>query len=223
MKYKSLFIVLLIVFIACKEETKFKKEELKKLTTAELIAYANGYENWNDVNEIYYTFNVDRGDSHFERSWVWSPKTHNVTMMDTNDTISFNHKKVDSTYTKADSAFINDKYWLLAPFNLIWDEGATIVTQDSVISPLNNTLLNKLTITYGPEGGYTPGDAYDFYYDSDFLIKEWVFRKGNKKEPSMTTTWGDYEDFNGIKISKTRLGKDNSIKLYFTNIKVTKE
>jgi len=36
----------------------------------------------------------------------------------------------------------------------------------------------------------------------------------------MITTWEDYEDFNGLKIAKTHNGKDNSVKLHFTNISV---
>ena len=48
--------------------------------------------------------------------------------------------------------------------------------------------MQKLTIVYGDEGGYTPGDAYDFYFGDDHIIKEWVFRKGNATEPSTMTT-----------------------------------
>lgn len=217
----TLFFILAIL-LSCKSDEKETKKEVKILSTAELVANANGYEHWKDVEEIQFTFNVDRTDSHFERSWIWKPKTHDITMISAGDTINFNHKKVDSTSIKADSGFINDRYWLLAPFNLVWDEGTTVTTEDSVSAPLSEDILNKLTITYGSEGGYTPGDAYDFYYDSNFLIKEWVFRKANQPEPSMMTTWEDYEDFNGITISKTRHGKDNNVKLYFTNIKVVK-
>jgi hypothetical protein len=207
------------MLFSCKKETA-SKEIIKPLTIAEKIAQANGLDQWENVNEIQFTFNVDRTDSHFERSWKWNPKTNDVTMISGNDSITFNHKQVDSTSMNADKGFINDKYWLLAPFNMVWDEGTTIQTKDSVPAPLSGKIMNQLTLEYGAEGGYTPGDAYDFYYDNDLLISEWVFRKSNQEDPSMITTWEDYEDFNGIKISKTRIGKDNSVKLYFTGIKV---
>ncbi len=218
MKLHILFITSFLLFSSCKNESK--KTEVKELTIAEKIAEANGIDNWANVNEIKFTFNVDRKDSHFERSWVWKPKTDDVTMITSVDTISYNRKTIDSSSTRADKGFINDKFWLLAPYNLVWDERTTITNQDSIKTNLTNEVINKLTIVYGSEGGYTPGDAYDFFYDENYMVKEWVFRKSNQKEPSMITTWEDYEDFNGLKIAKTHVEKDNSVKLHFTNISV---
>jgi hypothetical protein len=77
-----------------------------------------------------------------------------------------------------------------------------------------------LTITYGSDGGYTPGDAYDLFFDSDYKIKEWVFRKGNDSVPSMINTWEDYKDFNGLKLATMHKDSTGSFKLYFTNISV---
>ncbi len=222
MKIQILLFAALIAFSACKNDNKeaVQKVETKELSVAEKIAQANGIDNWKNVNEIQFTFNVDRPNSHFERSWTWNPKSDDVTMITSADTVSYNRKSMDSIAMKADRGFINDKFWLLAPYNLIWDEGTTITYQDSVSTNLTNEMLNKLTITYGNQGGYTPGDAYDFYYDKDYMVQEWVYRKANQPEPSMITTWEDYQDFNGLKIAKTHNGKDNSVKLHFTNIKV---
>ena len=80
--------------------------------------------------------------------------------------------------------------------------------------------MQKLTIVYTGEGGYTPGDAYDFYFGDDYLIKEWVFRKGNQAEASLATTWEEYSDFNGLVMSKTHKKAEGNFKLYFTNIQV---
>jgi len=219
MKSYHFLIAALMFFYSCKNQSS-TKTETKELTIAEKIAKANGIDNWDKVNEIQFTFNVDRTDSHFERSWSWKPKTEDVTMTIANKPTSYNRKSIDSLSTAADRSFINDTFWLLAPYNLVWDEGTSITYQDSVKANLTNDILNKLTIVYGNEGGYTPGDAYDFFYDENFMIKEWVFRKKNQSEPSMITTWEDYEDFNGLKIAKTHHGKDNSLKLHFTNIVV---
>jgi len=222
MKIQILLLASIISLTACKNDKNesTQKVETKELSIAEKIAKANGIDNWKNVKEIQFTFNVDRPDSHFERAWTWNPKTDDVTMITSADTVSYNRKSIDSVSIKADKGFINDKFWLLAPYNLVWDDGTTITHQDSVNTNLSNELLNKLTITYGNEGGYTPGDAYDFYYDTDYMIHEWVYRRANNPEPSMITTWEDYEDFNGLKIAKTHNGKDNSVKLYFTNIVV---
>ena len=83
-----------------------------------------------------------------------------------------------------------------------------------------NKILNKLTLVYGTEGGYTPGDAYDFYYGRDFMVKEWTFRRANDSLPTMTTTWEGYEKFNGLQIAKTHKDSLGGLNLYFTNISV---
>jgi hypothetical protein len=192
----------------------------EKLTTAETIAYKNGFKNWDKVSEINFTFNVDRGENHFERSWSWKPKTHDVLMSMGEDTVSYNRLKMDSIIKKTDASFINDKFWFLAPFNLIWDEGTVFSEKQDVPAPISNKILNKLTVVYGSDGGYTPGDAYDFYFGKDFLIKEWAYRRANDSKPTMTNTWEDYEEFNGLQIAKMHKDSLGDFKLYFTNISV---
>jgi len=218
-----IILLLAILTISCKSEknnSEHNTEQITSLTTAQKIANAHGYEHWNKVSKIDFIFNVDRGENHSERSWQWQPKTNDVTLITGNDTISYNHKKVDSTNLRADQGFINDKYWLLAPFNLVWDEDITITEAGKTKAPISKTSLNKITLTYSNEGGYTPGDAYDFYYGDDYLIKEWTFRQANKPEPSLTTAWGNYQDFNGIKIATEHTRDGGGFKLYFTDVKV---
>lgn len=190
------------------------------LSTAENIAYKNGFGQWKDVSEINFTFNVDRGENHFERSWVWKPKSDLVVMRTAKDTVAFERTKLDSINMSYDASFINDTYWLLAPFNLLWDEGTVITERENVVAPITKDTLNKLTITYGDEGGYTPGDAYDFYYGKDFMIREWVYRKRNDSLPSMLTTWEEYQTHKGMKISTMHKDSTGNFKLYFTNISV---
>ena len=204
---------------SCKQKEKAKIVE-KEWSTAEKIANANGFENWKNVSEIQFTFNVDRDTTHFERAWTWKPKTDDVVMISNQDTIIYNRKSVDSVSMKADKSFINDKYWMLAPFQLVWDTSANVSEPLLAEAPISKTELNKITISYPNEGGYTPGDAYDLFYGDDFMVKEWNYRKGNVKEPTMSTTWEDYEDFKGLKIAKTHKRPDSNWKLYFTNIKV---
>ncbi|OUS03397.1 hypothetical protein A9Q86_00340 [Flavobacteriales bacterium 33_180_T64] len=213
---------------SCKIETKeqntqtetFSKAK-KELTVAEKIAQAHGIGNWKNVNKIDFTFNVDRNDSHFERSWSWQPKNNQVIASTESDSIVvFNRSKIDSTTIELDRGFINDKYWLLAPFQLVWDENTTISNPIKEIAPITKTELNKITLTYGNKGGYTPGDAYDIYFDKDYIIREWVFREGNVETPSMITTFENYDDFNGIKIAKDHKMSDGHFNLYFSSIRV---
>lgn len=215
--------ILSLLLFSCKNETKpVKKEETKPFTSAEKIANNYGFKHFKDITKINFTFNVNRDSSHFERSWIWKPKSNDVTLMTAKDTITYNRKSVDSTNIKVDQAFINDKFWLLAPFQLIWDKNATISEVLKENTPISNVESNKITLTYPDKGGYTPGDAYDFYFDDNYQIIEWVFRKGNSKEPTMINTWENYQNFNGLNLSLMHKNKEENFKLYFTNVKVVK-
>ena len=213
----------LTVFSCKSDKNEHTPGTEKKVSVSEKIANANGFENWKDVTELQFTFNVDKDTTHFERSWTWKPKTNDVTMVSGKDTISYHRRSVDSTSMNADKSFINDKYWLLAPYQLVWDTAATHSEVSKEPAPISKKELNKITLTYPNNGGgYTPGDAYDFYYDDDYMVKEWVYRQGNSQDPSMITTWEDYEEINGIKIAKTHKKPNDNWKLSFSNLKVVK-
>ena len=212
---KIILAVIIVLCFSCKHKEEVKAKEL---SVAEKIARAHGFENWKHVNEISFTFNVDKDSSHFERSWRWNTKSGEVVLVSGTDTITFNRKQVDSVSLNADKAFINDKFWLLAPFHLVWDSGTQISEPVKAESPISKTQMKKITITYTNDGGYTPGDAYDFYFSNDYIIKEWVFRKGNSKNASLTTTWGDYENYSGLQIATTHKKPEDIWKLHFTGI-----
>lgn len=221
------FFCLVTLLSSCKPDVKVENEmketiseEKKEATIAEKIAKANGFDHWQNANIVNYTFNVDRGDNHFERSWSWRPKSDQVQLITGKDTVNYNRKSIDNLSIAADKSFINDKFWLFVPFQLVWDGGTTISESLKEAAPISKTEMNKITLTYGNEGGYTPGDAYDLYYGEDFIIKEWVFRKGNSEEPTMATTFEDYEIFKGVKIAKSHKTAEGNFHLYFSNISI---
>ncbi|WP_298902357.1 hypothetical protein [uncultured Psychroserpens sp.] len=228
MKQLLTLLCLCSILASCKTETKEQSNQTEtisevkqELTIAEKIAKAHGYDHWNAIGRIDFTFNVDRGENHFERKWIWEPKKNQVAFSTGGDSIVvFNRNKIDSTTIELDQKFINDKYWLLVPFQLIWDKGTTISNPVKDLAPISKKELHKIVLTYGNEGGYTPGDAYDIFYDDDFIIREWVFREGNRKEPSMATTFENYQDFNGLKIAKDHKMTDGNFNLYFSNVNV---
>jgi len=218
---KKYFFYLLFVVFFSMGFTSIFKTHIQETTILEKVAHANGFENWKTVGELKFTFNVDRDTSHFERTWIWRPKTNNITSISPEGKLEYNWTDMDSIAYKTNAGFINDKYWLLAPFQLIWDrDNITHEHSKEVKAPISKEIMQKLTIVYGARGGYTPGDAYDFYFQDDLIVKEWVFRKGNTPTPSMTTTFEDYEEIKGIKIAKMHKMAEGSFKLYFTDISV---
>ena len=227
MKQLFILLVILVTINSCKEDNKERQPisvstsiTTNELSIAEKIANAHGYEQWKNVDQLTFRFNVDRDGTVSGRSWIWKPKTDDVTLITTQDTLNYNRKSIDSTALNADRGFINDKFWLLIPFQLAWDDGTSISEPSKEAAPISNNEMNKITLSYGNEGGYTPGDAYDIFYNDDFLIQEWVFRKGNSKEASMTTTFENYVDINGIKFAQDHKTAEGDFNLFFSELKV---
>ncbi|WP_308990569.1 hypothetical protein QLS71_003700 [Mariniflexile litorale] len=215
MKKLIISFIILIISISCKKKEENKGIETE-LSTAEKIANAHGFENWKNVSKIAFNFNQ-------KRSWEWNPKTNVITLITDNDTIVYNRKSIDSISENADKGFINDKFWLLIPFQLVWDIGKTISEPVKTEAPISKIEMNKITLLYSNEEGYTPGDAYDIYYSDDYIIKEWAFRKGNKLEAGLVNTFENYQDFNGIKIALDHKKAEGDWNLKFTDVKVTLE
>lgn len=211
-------LIVLVTFIACNHPTSSTTET--KLDPTTQIARAHGFENWKNVTEIRFTFNVDRDTSHFERSWIWNVKEQKVTRITPQDTLSYFRNQVSDSLKPVDSGFINDKFWLLFPYQLLWDTHAQIEVQDSVTAPISGKILKKLTVIYPQHGGYTPGDAYDAYFGDDYMLQEWVYRKANQAEASLATTWESYSDYSGLKLATTHRRGDGNFTLYFTGIEV---
>lgn len=227
---RTTIICLLLIsgLMACKEQKATQPSETAEATAPPaqkdrltLLAERHGFDHWKGVEEIRFTFNVDRGENHFERSWRWKPAEGEVTRISGTDTVTYARAAVDSALTEVDAAFINDKYWLLAPYQWVWDRNSlTHSFEEDVPAPISGTPSDKLTIVYGNEGGYTPGDAYDFYFEADSLVSEWVFRKGNQADPSLITTWEGYEDVGGLQLSTRHQNEDGGFQLYFTDISI---
>ena len=223
---KTLYLSLICLFLvsACKSDKSEAplKKEVKEFTIAEKIANAHGYDNWKNVEEVKFTFKVDRDTVKGRgRSWVWHPKADRVKMITEESSIEYVRSEMDSTHISADRGFINDKFWMLIPFQLVWDTSATISESKKAEAPISKQQLDMITITYPNEGGYTPGDAYDIFYDNNYLIKEWVFRKGNSSNPSLTTTFENYKDYNGIKIATDHKMEGGKWNLNFADVSIT--
>ena len=224
MKYTITCIICFFLVVSCNSDKKetIIEDTTKELTIAEKIANAHGYENWKNVSEVSFTFKVDRDTIKGNgRSWIWFPKKDSVIMKAGEQIVKYNRNRLDSVPPNADRNFINDKFWVFIPFQLVWDTSATISEPIKAKSPIKNEDLNMITLLYGEEGGYTPGDAYDIYYDENYMIKEWVFRKGNAAEPSLTNTFENYNDFNGIKIAIDHKMGDRNWNLNFADVSIT--
>lgn len=208
-------IFILIAFVAC---TGPQGDEEKSIPHK--VAEAYGYENMEDVESIHYTFNVQVDSATVRsRSWRWNVKSNEVYYEDPDTSLTYSLMEKDSTLNDIDNRFINDKYWLLFPFQLAWDTGYEYETLPDQTAPISGENTTKLTIVYNDSDGYTPGDAYDLYLDEDHRIKEWVFRRGNGAE-GRPMTWENVRDFKGIEIALDHKDASGKTFLWFSDVAV---
>jgi hypothetical protein len=200
---------------------------------ADQIAKTYGLDSWGQVEAIRYTFSLDAGPAlKISRSWVWEPKTDRITY-DGKDKAG---KPVKVTYLRSelakqdafvkeqvDPGFQNDQYWLVFPFHLVWDSGATIEDAGMQKLPVGKGSARKVVVKYPSGGGYTPGDTWELYVGKDGRIQFLVFHHGGTAKPSLVTaTWADYKKAGPLLFSLDHRGKADGkpLRLFFSNVAV---
>jgi len=214
--------LLIIIISSCKPDSKQSAEP--PLTTVEKIAKEAGFESWDSISQVKFTFEVGKaGRALYQRHWLWDKKTNNVTLKTKTDTVTYNRNlAMDSIQKSADRAFVNDVYWLIPEFKFTTDQGTEIIEKADAVAPISKDTLDMFTIIYGGDGGYTPGDAYDVYYDKDYKLKEWAYRQGNDTTVYMMTTFEKFETYNGVTIAKDHRTPERMTRIYLRNIEFTK-
>jgi hypothetical protein len=195
------------------------------------IADAYGLGSWSKVEQIKYTFNFEAGPKKGVRTWTWDTKADKVTYEGADGA----GKPTRVTYARAsmppdvvkdvDPHFINDQYWLLFPFHLVWDKDVTVEDKGMAVDPSGKTKgkVRKVVVTYPKTGGgYTPGDMYDLFVGADNRVVAWVFHHGGEVKPTLTVTWDDYKMAGPILISTDHRGtlQDKPFHLFFSDVAV---
>lgn len=221
MRKLALILIPVLLIFSCKEKpvegsTLDPKEE--KLAITEKIAYANGLKDFEKLKKLEYTFNVKRNDSLVtSRSWSWKPQVDSVTYKEGETTVAYNSRKDASKHPEIDQKFINDQYWLLFPYHLVWDEMEYEHVPEAT-APISGRPTQKLTVTYPDDLGYTPGDVYEIYFDEDYELQEWIYMPGGDAEKGFAATWEGYEDLNGMHLATLHKNAEGSFELFFTEI-----
>ncbi len=202
---------------------------------AEQMAKTYGIDSFGKIEVIRYTFNAELPGVNLSRTWEWNPKT---------DTVSYEGKDkegkpIKATYQRSqlgsqsdaikneiDPAFTNDQYWLLFPFHVAWDSGATVTDEGMHKLPLGSASAEQVVVKYPSEGGYSEGDTWELYVGADGRVEEFIFRRGGARKPSVViATWADYKKAGPLLISTdhrgTADGKPVRISLSDVSVKVT--
>jgi len=210
-------------------QKNLKDKRNNKPVFAKTVAKNYGLENFSKVKSIAFTFNVKFKGITKSRKWLWNVKDNYVTYWGPDNSgklieYVYNHSRVnkDNQNEKTiDSRFINDQYWLLFPFHLVWDKKAEITDKKMKVAPISKKKEHCLIVSYPKHaGGYTPGDAYELYVGKNNLINEWVYRPGGSTKTRFPISWEKHKKYNGILISTEHNGKAKDFKLWFTGISV---
>jgi hypothetical protein len=198
---------------------------------AEQVAKAYGLDSFGQIETIRYTWNAELGDLKLSHRWEWSPKT---------DTVAYEGKDkegkpVKATYQRSqlgsqsdaiknviDPAFVNDQYWFILPFHVVWD-GATATDEGMQKLPTGDASAQRVVVKYPSEGGYQPGDTWDLYIGADKRIQEIVYHRGGPKPPKLVmATYVDYKKAGPLLFSTDHRGTvdGNPLHLWISDVSV---
>jgi hypothetical protein len=201
---------------------------------AEQVAKAFGLDSWGQIDAIRYTWNIDLPALKLKLShtWEWEPKTNKVSFEGKDK----DGKPVKVSYVRSDLAsqpanvkdevdpsFMNDQYWLVFPFHVIWDTSADVKDTGKRKLPLGKGSAEELVVKYSGDGGYTPGDTWTLYVGPDNRVQEFVYHRGGPKKPSVViTTWAGYKKAGPLVVSTEHRGTADGkpLHLWFSDVAV---
>jgi hypothetical protein len=199
---------------------------------AEQIAKTYGLHSFGQIEAIRYTFNVQAAGLNLSRSWVWHPRTDEVSYEGKDK----NGKPVKVTYLRSqldsepanvkgeiDPAFVNDQYNLLFPLHVYWDSSADVQDMGMQKLPLGRGSAKRVVVKYPSEGGYTPGDTWELYVGSKNRVEEFTWHRGGAGKPSVVIqTWAGYKKAGPLLIATDRRGTADGtpLRIFFSDVAV---
>jgi len=120
---------------------------------------------------------------------------------------------------RAYGRFINDSYWLLAPWK-IFDPGVSLEYAGEVAGPSGNP-CDEIKLSFAGVG-LTPKDIYWMDVDrSTHLLDRWKFVLNGGNDPPTPVAWKDWRKFGGIELSVSKPFADKPVEIRFENVQVS--
>jgi len=199
---------------------------------AEQIPKTYGLDSFEKIEAIRYTFNAQLPGVNLSRSWVWQPKTGQVSYEGKDKDgkpvkVSYVQSRLNgepaNVRDEIDPAFLNDEYNLLFPLHVYWDSSADVRDMGMQKLPLGKGLAKRVVVKYPSDGGYTPGDTWELYVGSDNRVEEFVYHRGGPTKPSVVVaTWTGYKKAGPLLISTDRRGTADGkpLRIFFSDVSV---
>jgi hypothetical protein len=194
----------------------------------EKLAKTYGLGSFGQVEAIRYTFNAQLPGIDVSRSWIWEPKTDQVTYDGKDKSgkpikLTYLRSKLDAQSGEIEPSFVNDQYWLLLAFHVSWDTGAAVEDAGMQKLPLGQGSAEKVVMKYPSEGGSSPGDTWDLYVGADGRIQEITFHRGGAAKPGLViASWADHKKAGPLLLSLDHQGTADGkpLQVSFSNVAV---
>jgi len=173
------------------------------------VMKASGADNWGNVKEIKFTFNVTGADGKqlisAKHDWDLEKNTDTVEWGDKKVTVDLSKPATEGDDKAGFQRWTNDSYWLLMPLKLK-DGGCTVTSPEA----------NVLHLSFAGVG-LTPGDQYNVYINpTSNLPEKWDYMPTPEKK--VTGTWEDYKTTGGLTLATKHQFGDKTIT--FTDLDV---
>ena len=184
---------------------------------AEQMAKTYGLDSFGQIEGIRYSFTAELPGVTLSRSWEWNPKTDTVSYQGKDKSgkpvkVTYQRSQLgsqsDAVKKQIDPAFINDQYWLLLPFHVIWDGSATVTDGGMHKLPIGNGAAEQLVMKYPSQGGgYAPGDTWELYVGADKRVEQMIYRRGGTAKPRLViATWAGHKKAGPLLVSTDHRG-----------------
>lgn len=205
----------------------------QKPPIAEQTAKEFGIDSFGQIEAIRYTFTAHLPGITLARTWTWEPKTGKVSYEGKDKDgksvkVSYQRSNLNNESPQVkdeiEPAFVNDQYWLVFPFHVIWDSSPEVTDKGKDKLPLGKGTAEHLVVKYPAEaGGYTPGDTWELFIGPDHRVQAFIYRRGGPKKPSnVTAKWTDYKKAGPLLVATGHPGTADGkpFQLTFTNVAV---
>jgi hypothetical protein len=207
----------------------------------ELVTALGGQSAWEKARQLRFDFIVEReGTRVAEFHHVWDRYTGDYRLLgtdksgapfavyfnvNTRDGVAFmNGKPVEGDekkkmLEKAYGRFINDSYWLLAPWK-VFDPGVHRDYDGEKTGP-DGALCDVLRLSF-ESVGLTPKDVYWMWITRDGRhMVQWQYVLGGAQEEPTTALWKDWRTIGGIAVSLEKEIVGRPAKIRFDNVAVS--
>jgi len=235
-----IFIALLLASasVASAADRDAKADQVGK----EMIAALGGESAWEKARELRFDFVVENeGKVAGRRSHAWDRYTGDYKLTGTDPSgapyacyfnvntkggkafvngKSVEGEEADKIVKSSYARFINDTYWLLAPWK-VFDPGVRLVYDGEKPCPGGGGTCDVIKLSFD-NVGLTPKDVYWMWVARDGRqMVQWQYVLKGADEPPTTVQWKNWQKVGGIAISMEKPMEGKPTVIRFENVSVT--